>query len=90
MLKIVYTTQFKKDYKLAIKRHENIEELFNVIEILQRREKLPPEKKDHFLAGNYKGYRECHIRADFLLIYKVNAEVLELVLFRTGSHSDLF
>lgn len=90
MLKIVYTTQFKKDYKLAIKRHENIEELFNVIEILQRREKLPPKKKDHSLAGNYKGYRECHIRADFLLIYKVNAEVLELVLFRTGSHSDLF
>ncbi len=90
MLKIVYTTQFKKDYKLAIKRHENIEELFNVIEILQRREKLPPEKKDHSLFGNYKGYRECHIRADFLLIYKVNAEVLELVLFRTGSHSDLF
>jgi len=90
MLKIVYTTQFKKDYKLAIKRHENIEELFNVIEILQRREKLPPEKKDHSLAGNYKGYRECHIRADFLLIYKVNAEILELVLFRTGSHSDLF
>lgn len=90
MLKIVYTTQFKKDYKLAIKRHENIEELFNVIEILQRREKLPPKKKDHSLSGNYKGYRECHIRADFLLIYKVNAEVLELVLFRTGSHSDLF
>ena len=90
MLKIVYTTQFKKDYKLAIKRHENIEELFNVIEILQRREKLPPEKKDYSLSGNYKGYRECHIRADFLLIYKVNAEVLELVLFRTGSHSDLF
>ena len=90
MLKIVYTTQFKKDYRLAIKRHENIEELFNVIEILQRREKLPPEKKDHSLSGNYKGYRECHIRADFLLIYKVNAEVLELILFRTGSHSDLF
>lgn len=90
MLKIVYTTQFKKDYKLAIKRHENIEELFNVIETLQRREKLPPEKKDHSLSGNYKGYRECHIRADFLLIYKVNAEILELVLFRTGSHSDLF
>ena len=90
MLKIVYTTQFKKDYKLAIKRHENIEELFNVIERLQRREKLPPEKKDHSLSGNYKGYRECHIRADFLLIYKVNAEILKLVLFRTGSHSDLF
>ena len=69
MLKIIYTIQFKKDYKLAIKRHENIEELFNVIEILQRREKLPPEKKDHSLAGNYKGYRNAtSVRIFYLFI----------------------
>lgn len=43
-------------------------------------------KKD--LKGNYKGYRECHISPDWLLVYRQNGEYLEL--FRTGIHSDLF
>ncbi len=90
MLELVYTTQFKKDYKLAKKRNVDTEELFKVIAMLQKQEPLPPEKKDHFLVGNYKGYRECHIRPDLLLIYKVKEAELELVLFRTGTHSDLF
>ena len=90
MLKIVYTTQFKKDYKLAQKRGVDVEELFKVIEMLQKQKPLPPEKKDHLLHGNYKGYRECRIRPDLLLIYKVNNKELELLLFRTGTHSDLY
>ncbi|UTY22740.1 type II toxin-antitoxin system YafQ family toxin [Treponema denticola] len=90
MLKLVYTTQFKKDYKLAIKRKSNIKELFNVIAILQKQEPLPREKRDHQLTGNYKGYRECHVTADFLLLYKVKGDTLELILYRIGSHSDLF
>ena len=79
MLKLVYTTQFKKDYKLAQKRGVDVEELFKVIELLQKQKPLPPEKKDHLLHGNYKGYRECHIRPDLLLIYKVNNKELELL-----------
>ena len=90
MLKIVYTTQFKKDYKLAQKRGVDVEELFKVIELLQKQKPLPPEKKDHLLHGNYKGYRKCHVRPDLLLIYKVNNKELELLLFRSGTHSDLY
>ena len=90
MLELVYTTQFKKDYKLAQKRHVDVEELFNVIAMLQNQQKLPEEKKDHPLVGNYKGYRECHVRPDLLLLYKVKEKELELILFRTGIHSDLY
>ena len=90
MLDIVYTTQFKKDYKLAQKRHVDIEELFRVIGMLQNQQTLPEEKKDHPLVGNYKGYRECHVRPDLLLIYKTKEKELELILFRTGTHSDLY
>lgn len=90
MLEIVYTMQFKRDYKLAQKRGVDVEELFKVIEMLQKQKSLPPEKKDHVLHGNYKGYRECHVRSDLLLIYKIKDKELELVLFRTGTHSDLY
>lgn len=71
MLDIFYSNQFKKDYKKAIKRHCDIEELFKVIELLQNQQPLPAEKRDHSLTGNYSGYRECHVHPDFLLIYKV-------------------
>jgi len=90
MLDLVYTSQFKKDYKLAQKRHVDIDELFKVIGMLQKQELLPEEKRDHLLAGNYKGYRECHVRPDLLLIYKTKEKDLELLLFRTGTHSDLY
>ena len=90
MLNLVYTTQFKKDYKLAQKRHVDIDELFKVIGMLQKQELLPEEKRDHLLAGNYKGYRECHVRPDLLLIYKIKEKDLKLLLFRTGTYSDLY
>ena len=90
MLDLVYTSQFKKDYKLAQKRHVDIDELFKVISMLQKQEPLPEEKRDHSLVGNYKGYRECHVRPDLLLIYKIKKEELELLLFRIGTHSDLY
>lgn len=90
MLNLVYTTQFKKDYKLAQKRHVDIDELFKVIGMLQKQELLPEEKRDHLLAGNYKGYRGCHVRPDLLLIYKTKEKDLELLLFRIGTHSDLY
>ena len=90
MLKIVYSNQFKKDYKLAKKRNADIEELFSVIDLLRCHKPLPPQKRDHALSGNLSGYRECHVQPDFLLIYKITQEELELYLYRTGSHSDLF
>lgn len=90
MLDLRYTTKFKKDYKAVIKRGYNPQLLQNVLEILSNEQPLPPKYKDHNLTGNYEGYRECHITPDWLLIYKIEQEILTLSLTRTGSHSDLF
>lgn len=87
---IVWTTQFKKDYKLAQKRHLDIELLDNVIRLLARGEPLPEKSRDHDLSGNWVGYRECHIQSDWLLVYRIDNDVLVLTLTRTGTHSDLF
>ncbi len=87
---IVWTTQFKKDYKLAMKRHLNIDLLDDIIRMLSRGEMLPEKNKDHALSGNWEGHRECHILPDWLLIYRVEEELLILTLSRTGTHSDLF
>jgi len=89
-LNVSFTNQFKKDYKLMIKRGLNIELLDEVIKKLANNEKLPKEYNDHSLTGNWKGHRECHIKPNWLLIYKIEDDLLVLKLTRTGSHSDLF
>jgi mRNA interferase YafQ len=88
MLSADYTKQFKKDYKLALKRGLAISILDTVISILLEEKPLNAKYRDHNLAGNYKKYRECHIQPDWLLIYRI--ENSTLVLYRTGSHADLF
>lgn len=90
MLEVFYSNQFKKDYKKAVKRHYDVEELFKVIELLKNQQPLPLEKRDHALTGDYSGYRECHVHPDFLLVYKVVDSQLQLYLYRTVTHSDLF
>ena len=60
-LDIVWTSRFKKDYKLAIKRHMNIDLLDDIIRTLSRGENLPAKNKDHELTGEWAGHRECHI-----------------------------
>lgn len=87
---IVWTTQFKKDYKMALKRHLNIELLDDIIRALSQGETLPEKNKDHGLSGNWAGHRECHIQPDWLLVYLIDDDVLVLTLTRTGTHSDLF
>ena len=84
------TTQFKKDYKLAVKRKLDISLLDDVIRMLSRGESLPEKNKDHSLSGNWVGHRECHILPNWLLIYRIEDNVLVLTLSRTGTHSDLF
>lgn len=84
------TTQFKKDYKLAMKRRLAMELLDGVIATLAMGEPLPEKNKDHALTGNWAGHRECHILPDWLLIYRIEDDVLVLTLSRTGTHSDLF
>ena len=89
-LDIVWTSQFKKDYKLAMKRGQSIDLLDNVIRLLAKGEPLPETNRDHALSGNWIGHRECHILPDWLLVYRVENDILVLTLARTGTHSDLF
>ena len=84
------TSQFKKDYKRAIRRGFEIDKLDMAIELLAKNGFLPPEYEDHPLIGDKKGLRECHIEPDWLLIYRIDHGVLVLVLTSTGTHSDLF
>ncbi len=88
MLNVVYSTQFKKDYKRCQKRGLNICLLQDVIATLAIPQSLPDKNKDHSLSGNYKGRRECHIESDWLLIYEYFNN--EVYLDRTGTHLDLF
>ena len=84
------TTQFKKDFKQAMKRGLKIKLLEDVIAKLAMGEALPESNRDHALTGDWKGFRECHILPDWLLIYRIENDVLVLTLTRTGTHSDLF
>ncbi len=90
MLEIYYTSRFKKDYKLMLKRGMRPALLEAVVDMLCRRQPLPEKYRDHDLSGDFAGFRECHILPDWLLVYRVEEDRLVLTLFRTGSHSDLF
>ena len=84
------THQYLKDLKLARKRGLDENRLNEIILKLIMGEELPSKNKDHSLTGNYKGFRECHISPDWLLIYSRNVTVKIVTLVRTGTHSDLF
>ena len=90
MLKIVTSNRFIKDLALARKRNLDLAPLNEVVTKLAKQEKLESRYHDHPLPGEYINFRECHIKPDWLLIYHIDDEELELFLFRTGTHSDLF
>ncbi|MBO5382373.1 MAG: type II toxin-antitoxin system YafQ family toxin [Bacteroides sp.] len=90
MYSIEYSGQFKKSLKLAKKRGLSLEPLYQVISILAEKGVLPKEYRPHLLSGKYSGIWECHIKPDWLLLWKQNDEELVLLLLNTGSHSDLF
>lgn len=90
MLKIKYHSKFKKDIKTIKKRNYDLSKLQKVIEILAEEKTLPAKYKEHSLTGIYQDFRECHILPDWLLIYRIDKDILTLVLSRTGTHSDLF
>ena len=83
------TSQFKRDLKTIKKRGYRKELLEEVVQLLADGAELPPQYKDHDLSGNWKGFRECHITPDWLLVYQIFEETLILSLTRTSSHSDL-
>lgn len=86
-----FTTRFKKHLKQIAKRNiDNVRKINDVVNSLQKGEKLETRFKDHALVGNWTGHRECHILPDLLLIYKIEENILILELVDTGSHADLF
>jgi len=90
MLRPKPTNRFKQDLRLAAKRGQDLSALEAVLSLLAEQKPLPEKNRDHALAGDYDGCRECHIAPDWLLIYKTSQTELILYLMRTGSHSDLF
>lgn len=84
------TIQFKKDYKLAKRRNLNLDLLKNIVTKLANGEPLDDKHHDHALSGDWIGHREYHILPDWLLLYRIEDDVLVLTLTRTGTHSDLF
>ena len=90
MLDIVASNLFKKDIKLAKKRGFDISLLREVVTTLAQKKQLDEKYRDHALQGKYKGFRECHVEPDWLLVYQIRKTEIELYLFRTGTHSDLF
>ena len=85
-----FSNQFKRSYKLMIKRNANPELLENVISLICAGEPLPSNYKEHNLSGKYSKYKECHILPDWPLIYKKDTEKQIVYFTDTGTHSDLF
>ncbi|GAB6012630.1 type II toxin-antitoxin system YafQ family toxin [Viscerimonas tarda] len=90
MYEIEYTNSFKKDYKRVLKRGYNVELLTKLFEQLMADGNVNPVYKPHKLLGNYAGYWECHIQSDWLLIWEIDEQNQCIILYYTGTHSDLF
>ena len=90
MYTIKFTSAYKKSYKLMKKRGFDISALDEVIDQLRQGKKLEEKYHDHALSGNYVGFRECHIKPDWLLVYLLENNILTLTLVDTGTHSDVF
>lgn len=84
----IYTNRFAKDLKMMLKRGRDPESLKAVMRELIEERPLDQKYRDHFLIGNFKDRRECHINPDWLLIYRIDGN--RIVFERTGTHSDLF
>lgn len=90
MYSISFTNQFKKDIKRCQKRNYDFSLIEVVFELLREKGELPSKYKPHKLSGNYSNYWECHIKGDWLIIWLQDDLNKEIILERTGTHSDLF
>ena len=88
--KPVESSLFKKTRKLAQKRGLDLSLLQEAIVLLSKGEVLPPKYRDHQLRGRLSAFRECHIKGDWLLVYRIIEDKLVLSLHSTGTHADLF
>ena len=90
MYEVKPTSRFRRDLKYIERRGYDLRLLIAIIQTLALGQPLAEKHKDHALSGVWSKYRECHITPDWLLIYKVEHDILVLTLTRTGTHSDLF
>ena len=90
MYEVKFTSAFRKSYKLMKKRGLDLSLLDGVIDKLRQSKELEEKHRDHALTGNFAGFRECHIKPDWLLIYLIENDILTLTLVDTGTHADLF
>jgi mRNA interferase YafQ len=88
MRDIVYSSKIKKDLKLSRKRGLNLALFYEVVSKIANGKLLEPSNQDHPLHGKLDGKRGCHIEPDWVLIYSVNKK--EVILYRTGTHADLY
>jgi mRNA interferase YafQ len=88
LLELRATTAFERDVRRADKQGRDLDKLETVVNLLQSRRRLPVRCRPHPLRGSWAGHWDCHIQADWILLYKITAETLLLV--RTGSHAELF
>jgi mRNA interferase YafQ len=89
-MKLILSTAFKKDYKKLSNNQKVISEIDNVILLLSKGQQLSSKYREHILQGNWKGYHECHIFPDLLIIYKHDTSEDAIKLARLGNHSQLF
>lgn len=85
-----YTRAFHRGYKRAKKRGLNLSLLGEIVEMLRCGKKLPKKYADHCLSGDFSQCRECHIQPDWLLVYRIDDDILTLTLMDTGTHAELF
>ncbi len=90
MYEVKFTTAYKRSYKLMKKRGYDLSLLDEVIDLLRQGKTLDKKYRDHGLSGRFQGFRECHIKPDWLLVYLVEKNILTLTLVDTGTHGDIF
>ena len=88
MLEANFTNQFLKDSKLLHKRRMDLNTLYDILAKIIWEETLPYYCREHNLSGNYNGYTECHVKGNWVIVYRFSPGKVTFV--RTGSHSDLF
>ncbi|MCL1993456.1 MAG: type II toxin-antitoxin system YafQ family toxin [Spirochaetes bacterium] len=88
MIEPSFTNQFVRDVRLMKKQGRNLDDLFDVLVEIIWEEPLPKRNREHNLSGDYSGYTECHVKGDWLIIYRFSPGKVTFV--RTGTHSELF
>jgi len=89
MLEPIYTTRFRKQFKLLQRRGKEMQKLREVMEMIINEEPLPPNHCNHPLHGEWEGAFDCHIQGDWILIYEPDHKAHTVAFHRTGTHSDL-